>query len=209
MCGDGSTFWFQQTMKLFNLFLCSLNSVSAATPTNGQMLAGFGTEKKDELNKWFIENDGVMGGLSKGHYTIDNENQMMTFNGTISLEQNGGFSLVSGTKNYGEKMNLGAFKGIRGRVKSDGRKYQLELRTNARFALQPIQFFSFFEATKDEWSEFYVPFSDLEPAFHGNPMPQYKFDPAKVENIGFMLDEVLYDKVPGEFELLVDWIYAV
>ena len=97
-------------MKLLNLFLCSLSSVSADPPTDGEMLAGFGTEKRDELNKWFIENDGVMGGLSKGHYTIDNENQMMTFNGTISLEQNGGFSLVSGTKNYGEKMNLGAFK---------------------------------------------------------------------------------------------------
>merc|ERR1712227_307543 len=98
--GIGKT---KQTMKLLNLFLFSLNSVSAAPPTNGEMLAGFGTEKKDELNKWFIENDGVMGGLSKGHYTIDNENEMMTFNGTISLEQNGGFSLVSGTKNYGEK----------------------------------------------------------------------------------------------------------
>merc|ERR1712227_719268 len=82
--GIGKT---KQTMKLLNLFLFSLNSVSAAPPTNGEMLAGFGTEKKDELNKWFIENDGVMGGLSKGHYTIDNENQMMTFNGTISLEQ--------------------------------------------------------------------------------------------------------------------------
>ena len=104
---------------------------------------------------------------------------------------------------------MDCLKGIRGRVKSDGRKYQLELRTNAGFAWAPIQFSSFFEATKDEWSEFYVPFSELEPTLYGNPVPEYKFDPTKVENVGFMLDEVLYDKIPGEFELQIDWIYAV
>ena len=89
-------------MKLLGIFLCLLNSVRCA-----QLLTGFGT-RADQLNEWEINNDGVMGGLSEGHYTI--EDNMMTFDGTISLENNGGFSVVSGRKNYGETLDLSAFE---------------------------------------------------------------------------------------------------
>ena len=94
-------------------------------------------------------------------------------------------------------------------MKTDGRKYKLQLKTDERFAGSDITFSSFFEAEADEWNEIFVPFSDLEPAFRGTPMPDYSFDPAKVEEVGFMLNEVSNDRIPGDFEIQVKWIAAV
>ena len=81
--------------------------------------------------------------------------------------------------------------------------------TDERFASGSITFSSFFEAKADEWNEVFVPFSDLEPAFRGTPMPDYHFDPSKVEEVGFMLNEGRYDRIPGEFQIQVKWIAAV
>ena len=85
--------------------MCCLTTVRSLP--DGQLLTGFGT-RADQLNEWRITNDGVMGGQSEGHYTI--QDNTMTFNGTISLENNGGFSSISGRKNYGERMDLSAFQ---------------------------------------------------------------------------------------------------
>ena len=77
--------------------------------SNGMLLTGFGT-RLDLLNDWHIDNDGVMGGLSQGFYQI--EDHKMTFNGTISLDNNGGFSVVSGRKDYGVPIDVSAFEVI-------------------------------------------------------------------------------------------------
>ena len=42
---------------------------------------------------WLIINDGVMGGLSRGNISMDNESNGI-FWGRVSLENNGGFSLA-------------------------------------------------------------------------------------------------------------------
>ena len=92
-------------MKLFNLLVCSINAVWGQS--NGMLLTGFGT-RLDQLTDWHIDNDGVMGGLSHGYYTI--EDHKMVFNGTISLDNNGGFSLVSGRNDYGEPIDVSAYE---------------------------------------------------------------------------------------------------
>ena len=83
------------------------------------------------------------------------------------------------------------------------------MKTDERFATGELAFQSFFSAEADEWNEIFVPFSDLKASFRGTPLPTITFDPAKVEEVGFMLDEVLYDQIPGEFEIQVKWIIAV
>ncbi|MEM1443591.1 MAG: CIA30 family protein, partial [Verrucomicrobiota bacterium] len=58
----------------------------------GQTIAEF-DEGENQGPDWSIVNDGVMGGLSKGKVEISKEG-IMTFSGTLSLENNGGFSLA-------------------------------------------------------------------------------------------------------------------
>ena len=43
--------------------------------------------------EWIIVNDGVMGGLSSSRFT-DSDSSFATFNGELSLENNGGFASV-------------------------------------------------------------------------------------------------------------------
>lgn len=52
------------------------------------MKIDFGTQKDGD--KWRIINDGVMGGLSTG--SVSYSDSYFTYKGTISLENNGGFS---------------------------------------------------------------------------------------------------------------------
>jgi len=66
-----------------------LMSLIMATSLSSLVLFDF-TENKDTGN-WMVVNDGVMGGLSKGTLTAG-ENGNAVFKGTISLENNGGFS---------------------------------------------------------------------------------------------------------------------
>ena len=58
--------------------------------------------KDSSRSDWRIINDGVMGGESQGKFYIDTEGNGI-FEGTISLENNGGFSSVR----YGfDKINV-------------------------------------------------------------------------------------------------------
>lgn len=65
---------------------------------------------------WTAVNDGVMGGLSKGGAKI--KDGLLHFSGTLSLENDGGFSSVSAEK---LSLDFSANKYMILRVKGDGR----------------------------------------------------------------------------------------
>jgi hypothetical protein len=69
---------------------------------------------------WQIVNDGVMGELSKGSVQISEG--IMTFSGTLSLENNGGFPLVaSGDITLDPSSGLGLLLFVKGEVEVDWR----------------------------------------------------------------------------------------
>ena len=53
----------------------------------------FDFSKESDLRNWRIVDDVVMGGKSDGNFYI-NKDGHATFSGTVSLENNGGFSSV-------------------------------------------------------------------------------------------------------------------
>ena len=55
-----------------------------------------------------------------------------------------------------------------------------------------------------EWSEVRVPFETFSGSFRGMQLPDAKFDPSKIERLGFLLA----DKKEGAFDLEVDWVRA-
>lgn len=75
---------------------------------------------------WQIINDGVMGGLSRSAFSIDDKG--LHFRGTLSTANGGGFASVRG----GLATPLAPCSGIRLSLTGDGRRYQLRLRETDR-----------------------------------------------------------------------------
>lgn len=160
-------------------------------------VAEFTAKEADSLN-WRIVDDGVMGGLSKGKVQISKDG-IMTFNGKLSLENNGGFSSL---RTGDVKLDLSGAEGLVARVKGDGRTFQMRFSTDARYRGMEVSFSADFQTKKDEWTEVKVPFRNFSGSFRGMSLRNEKFDPAKIRRVGLLLG----DKKAGPFELQVDWI---
>jgi monofunctional biosynthetic peptidoglycan transglycosylase len=156
------------------------------------------TPEESEKFDWRVVDDGVMGGLSQGNREIGDDG-ILRFFGTLSLENNGGFSSLRAGN---IKMDLSGGEGLVLRVKGDGRTYQLRLGTEARYLGREMSFQAGFPTTKGEWNEVKVPFNRFLGSWRGKELPEIVFDPSKVRLIGLQLA----DKKQGPFELRVDWI---
>ncbi len=120
-----------------------------------------------DISQWLIINDGVMGGLSKGQFEI-NESGNAVFHGFVSLENNGGFSSV---RYRLPALDVEQYEKIVIRVKGDGKRYQLRVKTRANDRHSYIEYFQ----TKGNWQEFEIKFSSMYPSFRGRKlnMPNY------------------------------------
>lgn len=143
---------------------------------------------------WQTVNDGVMGGRSVGRFRI-NADKKMEFFGTLSLENNGGFASVRARD---RDLELDKDDVIVVRVRGDGREYNVDLYSKSnRYSYRKS-----FKTTKDEWIEVRLPVKQFVANWRGRRFPDRKLDPGEVTGLGFLLG----DKMPGPFELEVDWI---
>jgi len=184
-------------MKIRPTVVATVFAFLPAIAVGEESVAEFTPEESAKLD-WRVVDDGVMGGLSQGKREIS-EDGILRFFGTLSLENNGGFSsLRSGDVH----MDLSGADGIVLRVKGDGRTYQLRFSTDAEYRGREMSFQAGFATTKDEWTEVKVPFASFLGTWRGRELPDKVFDPAKIRRIGLQLA----DKEAGPFELRVDWI---
>ena len=165
-----------------------------------QVLTSFETSGQ-KITDWQIVDDGVMGGLSKGKFNISDDKKLK-FSGNLSLENNGGFSSIRSKRTT---MDLSQFKGIKMRVKGDGRKYKLRLESDSRYRRMAVSFQHEFSTSKDGWSEVFIPFDKLKASFRGWNLPGMKFNSKSIQRVGL----IIADKIEGPFELHVDWIKAI
>lgn len=151
-------------------------------------------EEPAKLNnlRWYIVNDGVMGGLSSGRYQ-QTPDQTGLFTGNLSLENNGGFSWL---KTRPAELGLSGKSGVKIRVKGDGRTYALTLKNGER--RRALYFASFFETTPDTWMEIELPLKNFKGYFYGqNVNPVTAMNPDLMSELGF----ILLDKKEGPFAL--------
>jgi NADH dehydrogenase [ubiquinone] 1 alpha subcomplex assembly factor 1 len=153
-------------------------------------------QQSQELDNWVIVNDTVMGGRSST--LLDINDSYLSFSGTLSLENNGGFASIR--RVYNGKAWL-SDKPIQIQVKGDGREYQLRFRTNQR--VDGVHYVASFKTKADEASVFQFNQSDFVPQFRGRIVRDAPaLDFANIEQVGLMLA----DGNPGEFILLVERI---
>jgi NADH dehydrogenase [ubiquinone] 1 alpha subcomplex assembly factor 1 len=139
----------------------------------------FDFSKEADASGWAIEDDGVMGGLSKGRFRI-NEEGHGEFTGTVSLENNGGFSSVQW--NF-DPIEVGAYKAFTVRVRGDGKKYRLLTET------QPgdRHYYQAEFQTGTGWQTIEIPFSKMEPHFRGDKLDKPNFPGKTAAQVRFMV----------------------
>ena len=155
------------------------------------------TANSSSLN-WDIVNDTVMGGRSSSRW-ISNSPLNSSFEGFLSLQNNGGFASI---RHDLKNIDLTRTEGIYLKVKGDGRKYKFRIRSQASARAN----YSYeFQTVKGKDQTFYLPYKDFKAAWRGRSLRNLPILAGKdVREIGFFLG----DKVQGEFKLEVSEIVA-
>ncbi len=174
-----------------------LVGVFISLTARADLITDFSARSADKM-RWQIVDDRVMGGRSLGRFEFSDEGTLL-FQGTLSLENNGGFSSV---RSSSVDLDLSQSAGLVLRVRGDGRTYQVRINTEAKYRSWNVSFRASFDTVKDEWIEVVLPFEQFSAGFRGLSLPDVVFDPAAIRRIGILLG----DKSPGSFRLEVDSI---
>ena len=155
----------------------------------------FGSKKAGQ--NWYAVNDGVMGGLSDGSLKLT-ENSLK-FEGTISLENNGGFSSIR--SEYGQ-YDLSKYTKVTMRIKTDNSSFALLLERHKRW-FRPY-FKQEFKVTAGEWQTVTFDFSEFDEYTVGRKKAttMTKSDLSSVIRMGFITN----DKTAKAFSLEIDYI---
>jgi uncharacterized protein YbjT (DUF2867 family) len=190
------------------------NLLEAAKPylnqSNEKLIFDF-TKPSDELrNIWGALDDVVMGGVSASNMQfVDNT---ALFAGNVSTANSGGFASVR-TKNFDPPFNLLGYAGVELRVRGDGQRYKLFLRTDGKW--DGIGYSYSFDTVANTWINIRIPFADFIPVFRAkvvNDAPA--IDASRVCSLQLMLSKFEYDGglnpqfSPGGFSLQVESMKA-
>lgn len=142
---------------------------------------------------WFVVNDTVMGGRSRGGFTVDDGR--LLFAGVTNTD-GGGFSSI---RSSARLAGLGGYAAILLHVRGDGRRYVLRLESD-----EGVAYWADFEPPDESWGEVRVPFERFYPRFRGRRLDGPALDPSRVVGLGILC----YDGRDGPFRLEVDRIEA-
>ena len=147
---------------------------------------------------WFSPiDDAVMGGVSSSRL-VQAAPGIAAFEGTVSLENNGGFASV---RSRPRDWRMAGATVLVLRLRGDGKAYRVNLRTpNTPSA---FRFEAPLELPAGTWREVEVPIAALRAKAFGRPVPLVgPPDPARVNQLGFMIS----DRQAGPFRLEIDWV---
>jgi NADH dehydrogenase [ubiquinone] 1 alpha subcomplex assembly factor 1 len=154
----------------------------------------FDFNQKSNLKDWVIVDDVVMGGKSSGSFELSPEGYGV-FKGSISLDNNGGFSSV---RYKFDRKSIKEFTKIVLKIKGDTKKYQFRIKTNSSDYYSYITTFT----TNGDWQEIQVPLKSMTPSFRGRKLDKPNFSDDAIEEITFLIG----NKNEENFQLLIDKI---
>jgi uncharacterized protein YbjT (DUF2867 family) len=169
------------------------------------------THPSTELkNIWGAIDDVVMGGVSASNIQLLEDTAL--FAGNVSTANSGGFASIR-TKNFEPPFNLSSYKGVELRLKGDGQRYKIFLRTDA--AWDGVGYSYSFDTVANTWIDVRVPFADLIPVFRAKTVKDApSIDSSQIRSFQLMLSKFEYDNAlnlkfsPGGFTLEVKSIKA-
>ena len=127
--------------------------------TSGQMILDFSDVRA--FSSWQAVDDRIMGGRSRSrpHYV---ESVGLRFAGTVSLANHGGFASI---RSPSGQWDLSSCAGLHLRLRGDGKRYKLSLRTDLFF--DGISYQTAFGTERDHWQEISLPFTAFSATHHG------------------------------------------
>tara|TARA_R110002072_G_scaffold10569_34_gene49268 strand:+ start:1277 stop:2584 length:1308 start_codon:yes stop_codon:yes gene_type:complete len=156
-----------------------------------------GANAQDEVARWTVVNDSVMGGVSESRIEAS-AGGWLTFEGTVSAENNGGFASLRTDVEDGA---LGDASTLRLRFRGDGQRYKLRLRTSRRF--DGVSYEAPFDTVSGLWMEIDLPLESFRAVWRGRDVvdaPQLRA--AAVTGLGLMIS----DGQVGSFQIDLDAI---
>ena len=154
----------------------------------------FDFHKEMKFDQWQVVDDVVMGGKSSGNFELDAKGNAV-FSGTVSTENNGGFSSVRGELG---KIRVKKDQKIILFLKGDGKKYQFRIKERRGDYYSYVCYFQ----TSGHWEQIEIPLSQMYPAFRGRQLDMPNFEGSQIEEIAFLMG----NKVGEEFSLTLDKI---
>jgi hypothetical protein len=136
-------------------------------------------DKNSASKDWRIIDDVVMGGQSNGRFSIDSDGNGV-FEGTVSLENNGGFSYVRYQFN---KAATTKNSKVLIRLKGDGKEYQFRIKDKYNNYFSYITTFK----TSGEWQTIEIKLADLYPSFRGRKLNFPNYEAPSFEEIVFLI----------------------
>lgn len=142
-----------------------------------QLLYDFNTGSAPD--DWIVIDDGVMGGRSRGIYQLNNRGHG-DFSGKVSLENNGGFSLI---RHRLEPVDVTSYSTLQIRLRGDGKRYQLRIKSKANQRHSYIYSFN----TSGEWEVVNIPLREMVPSFRGMNLPIPDFKEKTIAEVGILI----------------------
>jgi len=145
----------------------------------------------DAIHDWGPVDDVVMGGVSRSTIRHDPAGHAV-FEGVVSLERNGGFASVrSRPRNLGIAGAVACVLEVRG----DGKRYKLNLRTDALY--DGVNYQLPFDAPAGVWTAVCLDLASFAATFRGRVVEAPPLDPARLTQVGI----VIADRQAGAFRL--------
>jgi hypothetical protein len=179
------------------------------TPTRCQLF-DFTQPNADLQATWGAVDDVVMGGVSESGIRL--ESSYAIFSGRVSIDNSGGFASVR-TRNFAPSLDLNNYQGVELRVRGDGQRYKLFIRTEPKW--DSVGYAYSFDTIINEWMTISIPFKDLVPVFRAKTVENAPpIDSSQICALQLMLSKFEYDRelnprfTPGLFSLEVESISA-
>ena len=133
-------------------------------------------------NAWHAIDDRVMGGISRSTMCHDPAGHAV-FEGTVSLERNGGFASVRSSP--GERGLAGA-KACLIELRGDNKQFKLSLLTDDGF--DSLNYQASFATKGTDWQTLQLPLADFRASFRGREVTDAPpLDPARIRQVGLMI----------------------
>ncbi|GAA4816367.1 CIA30 family protein [Litoribaculum gwangyangense] len=174
-------------MKFNIIFFILINLQAAMTIFN------FNSESN--LTNWRIVHDVVMGGKSDGNFSLNKVGHGL-FKGKVSLENNGGFSMVQYSF---DTKNVSDYSKVVLKLKGDGKTYQFRIKSNNN---DYYSYVSSFETTGD-WEVIEIPFKEFYAAFRGRKLNQENYPGKQMEMVAFLIGNKIAESFELELESIV------
>ena len=154
----------------------------------------FDFNTQSDISNWNNINDVVMGGKSNSTFAL-NDAGFGVFSGRVSLENNGGFSMVQ--FNF-ETKNVSNFTKVCLRIKGDGKTYQFRIKSKASDKHSYIAAFK----SEADWTTIEIAFNSMYPAFRGKTLNMPNYEGNHMQQIAFLIG----NKKEESFTLVIDSI---